>query len=234
MKTINNRDYRVTDSELIGFAGQLCYSVPKDLPYLQEYGITEADILAIEAVKNQMIELQNDSDNKTLIILLAEDKNKMSESIIKVIKQMALRVELQWGKESSQYKQLGNMNVSRMSQIELNNSAKIVHTMMTEYLPSLAATGLTQAMLDGLAALIEQYEANISERLKIENNRINMTEKRKTIGNKLYAMVKRVCITAQIAVPNKAEFYLLPTPRKKKKKESDTDEEKGEMKEGKF
>ena len=106
--------------------------------------------------------------------------------------------------------------------------------MMTEYLPSLAATGLTQAMLDGLAALIEQYEANISERLKIENNRINMTEKRKTIGNKLYAMVKRVCITAQIAVPNKAEFYLLPTPRKKKKKESDADGEKGEMKEGKF
>ena len=231
MKTINNRDYRVTDSELIGFAGQLCYSVPKDLPYLQEYGITEADILAIEAVKNQMIELQNDSDNKTLIILLAEDKNKMSESIIKVIKQMALRVELQWGKESSQYKQLGSMNVSRMSQIELNKSAKIVHTMMTEYLPSLAATGLTQAMLDGLAALIEQYEANISERLKIENNRINMTEKRKTIGNKLYAMVKRVCITAQIAVPNKAEFYLLPTPCKKKKKESDADGEKGEMEE---
>ena len=234
MKTINNRDYRVTDSELIGFAGQLCYSVPKDLPYLQEYGITEADILAIEAVKNQMIELQNDSDNKTLIILLAEDKNKMSESIIKVIKQMALRVELQWGKESSQYKQLGSMTVSRMSQIELNNSAKIVHTMMTEYLPSLAATGLTQAMLDGLAALIEQYEANISERLKIENNRINMTEKRKTIGNKLYAMVKRVCSVAQISVPNKSEFYLLPTPRKKKKKESDANGEKGEMKEGKF
>ena len=234
MKTINNRDYRVTDSELIGFAGQLCYSVPKDLPYLQEYGITEADILAIEAVKNQMIELQNDSDNKTLIILLAEDKNKMSESIIKVIKQMALRVELQWGKESSQYKQLGSMTVSRMSQIELNNSAKIVHTMMTEYLPSLAATGLTQAMLDGLATLIEQYEANISERLKIENNRINMTEKRKTIGNKLYAMVKRVCSVAQISVPNKAEFYLLPTPRKKKKKESDANGEKGEMKEGKF
>ena len=231
MKTINNRDYRVTDSELIGFAGQLCYSVPKDLPYLQEYGITEADILAIEAVKNQMIELQNDSDNKTLIILLAEDKNKMSESIIKVIKQMALRVELQWGKESSQYKQLGSMTVSRMSQIELNNSAKIVHTMMTEYLPSLAATGLTQAMLDGLAALIEQYEANISERLKIENNRINMTEKRKTIGNKLYAMVKRVCSVAQISVPNKSEFYLLPTPRKKKKKESDANGEKGEMKE---
>ena len=234
MKTINNRDYRVTDSELIGFAGQLCYSVPKDLPYLQEYGITEADILAIDAVKNQMIDLQNDPDNRTLIILLAEDKNKMSESIIKVIKQMALRVELQWGKESSQYKQLGSMTVSRMSQIELNNSAKIVHTMMTEYLPSLAATGLTQAMLDGLAALIEQYEANISERLKIENNRINMTEKRKTIGNKLYAMVKRVCSVAQISVPNKAEFYLLPTPRKKKKKESDADGEKGEMEEGKF
>ena len=36
---------------------------------------------------------------------------------------------------------------------------------------------------------------------------------------------------AQIAVPNKSEFYLLPTPRKKKKKESDADGEKGEMKE---
>ena len=229
MKTINNRDYRVTDSELIGFAGQLCYSVPKDLPYLQEYGITEADILAIEAVKNQMIELQNDSDNKTLIILLAEDKNKMSESIIKVIKQMALRVELQWGKESSQYKQLGSMMLSRMSQIELNNSAKIVHTMMTEYLPYLTDAGLTQAMLNELSALIEQYEANISERIKMENSRIDLTNKRIIIGNKLYAKVKRVCSVAQISVPNKAEFYLLPAPRKRKKKESDADGEKGEM-----
>ena len=229
MKTINNRDYRVTDSELIGFAGQLCYSVPKDLPYLQEYGITEADISAIDAVKNQMIDLQNDPDNRTLIILLAEDKNKMSESIIKVIKQMALRVELQWGKESSQYKQLGNMTVSRMSQIELNNSAKIVHTMMTEYLPYLTDAGLTHAMLNELAALIEQYETNISERIKMENSRIDLTNKRIIIGNTLYAKVKRVCSVAQISVPNKAEFYLLPAPRKRKKKESDVDGEKGEM-----
>ena len=234
MKTENKRDYRITDSKLISFAGQLCHSVQSDLPYLQKYGITETDIVAIDAVRNQMIELQSNADNMMSAKQLTEAKNKMGELIMEIIKQMAMRVELQWGKESSQYKQLGNMNVSRMSQIELNNSAKIVHTMMTEYLPSLAATGLTQAMLDGLAALIEQYEANISERLKIENNRINMTEKRKTIGNKLYAMVKRVCITAQIAVPNKSEFYLLPTPRKKKKKESDADGEKGEMKEGKF
>lgn len=126
------------------------------------------------------------------------------------------------------------MNVSRMSQIELNNSAKIVY------------------YDDGISSVFSRHRINSSdawriscldrtiwsetskERWKIENNRINMTEKRKTIGNKLYAMVKRVCITAQIAVPNKSEFYLLPTPRKKKKKESDAYEEKGEMEEGKF
>ena len=230
MKTENKRDYRVTDSKLISFAGQICHSVQSDLPYLQKYGITESDIAAIEAVRNQMIELPSDSNNRELIVLLTEAKNKMSELIMEIIKQMALRVELQWGKESPQYKQLGGMMLSRMSQIELNNSAKIVHTMMTEYLPYLTDAGLTQAMLNELAALIEQYEANISERLKIENNRIDLTNKRIIIGNKLYAMVKRVCSVAQISVPNKAEFYLLPTPRKRKKKESDADGEESEMK----
>ena len=101
--------------------------------------------------------------------------------------------------------------------------------MMTEYLPYLTDAGLTQAMLNELAALIEQYEANISERIKMENSRIDLTNKRIIIGNKLYAKVKRVCSVAQISVPNKAEFYLLPAPRKRKKKESDADGEKGEM-----
>ena len=229
MKTENKRDYRITDSKLISFAGQLCHSVQSDMPYLQKYGITETDIAAIDAVRKQMIELQSNADNMMSAKQLTEAKNKMSELIMEIIKQMAMRVELQCGKESSQYKQLGSMMLSRMSQIELNNSAKIVHTMMTEYLPYLTDAGLTQAMLNELAALIEQYEANISERIKMENSRIDLTNKRIIIGNTLYAKVKRVCSVAQISVPNKAEFYLLPAPRKRKKKESDADGEKGEM-----
>ena len=37
------------------------------------------------------------------------------------------------------------------------------------------------------------------------------------MGNEIYTKLKRICSTAQIAVPNKAEFYMMPMPRKKGK-----------------
>ena len=219
------RKYRISDSVLIGAAGKICNTIAEDMDAFRAFGITEADVDAIMAVREQLRTLQTEDNSIGLRMEQTNIRRELTGKIISVIRSMAMRVALRWGEASQEYRQLGSMNLTVFSQSELLRTAKVVHTMMTEYQPNLTEFGLTQAILDEYNAMINQYEANISERIKIEQTRTEDTINRIATGNELYDMLRRIVKVAKLAVPNKAKFYTLPQPRKRNKKESDTDGE---------
>ena len=225
MKNENQRCYRITDSELSVYVDKICGIIIEDLPSVEEYGITEQDISEMKELNDIFKWLPIDSAVRTDVSLLVKAKNDMREAIMKTMKSMSQRVALKWGDKSQEFQQLGSQMLSIMSQIELLSSARTVHTMMTEYQPNLTEFGLTQAILDEYNAMINQYEANISERIKIEQTRTEDTINRIATGNELYDMLRRTVKVAKLAVPHKAEFYNMPQPRKKRKKESEADGE---------
>ena len=228
------RKYRISDSVLIGEVGRFCNRIADDLPLFEPFGIDQAYIDSIMAVRTKLEDLQSEGYNIGERMEQTMIRKELAGKIVTTIRSMAMRVALKWGEASQEYRQLGSMNLTVFSQSELLRTAKVVHTMMTEYQPNLTEFGLTQAILDEYNAMINQYEANISERIKIEQTRTEDTINRIATGNELYDMLRRTVKVAKLAVPHKAEFYNMPQPRKKKKKESDADGEKGEMKEGKF
>ena len=228
MKSENQRCYRITDSELCVYVDKICGIIKNDLPSLEEYGITEEDIVALEEINETFKWHPVDSAIRTDVSLLVEAKNNIKEAIMKTIKSMAKRVALKWGEKSQEFQQLGSQMLSIMSQIELLSSARTVHTMMTEYLPSLIEFGLSQKMLDDFAILIDNFETNKNERIKAEKTRLEKSAERAAMGNELYAKLKRICSTAQVAVPQKANLYAMPKSKKRKKHNSDADKEESE------
>ena len=223
MKSENQRCYRITDSELSVYVDKICGIIIEDLPSVEEYGITEQDISEMKELNDTFKWLPLDSAVRTDVSLLVKAKNDMKEAIMKTIKSMSQRVALKWGDKSQEYQQLGSQMLSIMSQIELLSSARTVHTMMTEYLQSLIDVGLTQKMLDDFAILINKFEANKNERIKAEKTRLEKSAERAAMGNKLYAKLKRVCSTAQVAVPHKAKLYAMPKYHKRKRQNSEND-----------
>ena len=228
MKNENQRCYRITDSELSVYVDKICGIIIEDLPSVEEYGITEQDISEMKELNDIFKWLPLDSAVRTDVSLLVKAKNDMREAIMKTMKSMSQRVALKWGNKSQEYQQLGSQMLSTMSQIELLSSARTVHTMMTEYLPSLIDVGLTQKMLDDFAILINKFEANKNERIKAEKTRLEKSTERAAMGNELYAKLKRVCSTAQVAVPHKAKLYAMPKVKKRKKHNSEADKEESE------
>ena len=231
MKSENQRCYRITDSELSVYVDRICGIIIEDLPSVEEYGITEQDISEMKELNDIFKWLPLDSAVRTDVSLLVKAKNDMREAIMKTMKSMSQRVALKWGNKSQEYQQLGSQMLSTMSQIELLSSARTVHTMMTEYLPSLIDVGLTQKMLDDFAILIDNFETNKNERIKAEKTRLEKSTERAAMGNELYAKLKRVCSTAQVAVPHKAKLYAMPKYHKRKRQnsENDNDESASEL-----
>ena len=223
MKNENQRCYRITDSELSVYVDRICGIIIEDLPSVEEYGITEQDISEMKELNDAFKWLPLDSAVRTDVSLLVKAKNDMREAIMKTMKSMSQRVVLKWGNKSQEYQQLGSQMLSTMSQIELLSSARTVHTMMTEYLPSLIDVGLTQKMLDDFAILINKFETNKNERIKAEKTRLEKSAERAAMGNELYAKLKRVCSTAQVAVPQKAKLYAMPKYHKRKRQNSEND-----------
>ena len=229
MKNENQRCYRITDSELSVYVDRICGIIIEDLPSVEEYGITEQDISEMKELNDIFKWLPIDSAVRTDVSLLVKAKNDMREAIMKTMKSMSQRVALKWGNKSQEYQQLGSQMLSTMSQIELLSSARTVHTMMTEYLPSLIDVGLTQKMLDDFAILINKFETNKNERIKAEKTRLEKSAERAAMGNELYAKLKRICSTAQVAVPQKAKLYAMPKSKKRKKHNSEADKEESEI-----
>ena len=231
MKSENQRCYRITDSELSVYVDRICGIIIEDLPSVEEYGITEQDISEMKELNDTFKWLPLDSAVRTDVSLLVKAKNDMREAIMKTMKSMSQRVVLKWGNKSQEYQQLGSQMLSTMSQIELLSSARTVHTMMTEYLPSLIDVGLTQKMLDDFAIMIDNFETNKNERIKAEKTRLEKSAERAAMGNELYAKLKRVCSTAQVAVPHKAKLYAMPKYHKRKRQnsENDNDESASEL-----
>lgn len=223
MKNENQRCYRITDSELSVYVDKICGIIIEDLPSVEEYGITEQDISEMKELNDIFKWLPIDSAVRTDVSLLVKAKNDMREAIMKMMKSMSQRVALKWGDKSQEYQQLGSQMLSIMSQIELLSSARTVHTMMTEYLPSLIDVGLTQKMLDDFAILIDNFETNKNERIKAEKTRLEKSAERAAMGNELYAKLKRICSTAQVAVPQKANLYAMPKYHKRKRQNSEND-----------
>ena len=183
------RDYRMTDGELSTFVSNFCSIATRDLLDLTSFGLTEAKITALDAKCNDFEMFPSDEYLAGLQTLATETKNNKYKELKDVMAQMAWRVETKWGANSKQYKMLDIVGIHNQPEDTVLRLARSMYLSMTHFLPDLADTGLTQAMLDDFLDLCDGFETAKKAKHDAMVERDDKAQERVELGNMLYREV---------------------------------------------
>ncbi|MHA1342220.1 MAG: hypothetical protein ACTSO2_19790 [Promethearchaeota archaeon] len=187
------RDFNLSDAELAQFVGDLCNFITRDISEFGGYSILAADVTALVALGNAFEVFPKDDVYRADISIAVEDKDAARDELLLAVRNVSNRAMNKWGENSARYRKFGVINLNRSSDKELVYTSRSVHTVGTEYLAELASEGLTQLMLDDLAAKSETFETALHTVKTKTAVRDEKTEERITKGNELYAFVVKYC-----------------------------------------
>ena len=187
------RDYRITDSELTVFTQHICDSMTRDIAEFAAYGVLAANVTSLQSLCDAFEVFPTDEYINQEYLSAVEARDGIVEELQVIIRSMALRVELKWGKKSPKYKSLDIADLARLSVDSYVTRARMVHAFMTEYQAELTAEGLTELMLDDMEAKIQELDDAIRETIEKNSLRMEKTTERITNGNQLYDLVSRYC-----------------------------------------
>ena len=187
------RDYIMNNAELYMFVSNLCSTMKRDLDDFAEFSITIDKINQLYAQAREFSKIPTDIEALGDIMVAVENKNIIRESVIDVIRMMVIRVQFRWTSDSTKVSRLGVGSMMNLPDTDLLQLARNVHTKMLEYLPDLSGQGLTQAMLDNLNILNNNFELAINEKDDAKTARQDLTAERISKGNALYRLTASYC-----------------------------------------
>ncbi|MEN6480624.1 MAG: fibronectin type III domain-containing protein [Anaerolineaceae bacterium] len=175
------------------FTSNLCNTMTRDLADLTDFGITAPKIAALKALGDAFEILPSDEVLVAYVIAATEAKTAKAELVKEAIRNMVTRCQIKWGVDSWQEKSLGVKGMNKYTDDTLLSAGRRVHSQMTTFLPDLADTGLTQAMLDDMDDLNEEFEVAKNSQYTKTSERENDTEIRINKGNEIYSLVSTYC-----------------------------------------
>ena len=187
------RNYRLPTNNLINFVHTLSQCMTRDIAEFTEYAVTAADITAMITLANQLNDLPDDDYVLQEYLANVQAKNELAEILMSLTKKLATRVELHYGRNSSQYR---NFNISKfigLTEGEFVTQAGLFSKFLEDNLAALAKEGVTAAMLteyDGTITALKNQRSVVSD---LGIKRKDKTTERIDIGNDLYELVSRYC-----------------------------------------
>jgi hypothetical protein len=193
-----DRDYTLSDSELLLFASGLLSLMNRDSVQFSNYGILAADITALSDKADDFDEYPTDAEYKGLVTIAAQVKDAVRKQLHVEVRGVSDRAIIKWGAGSGQYKRFEVKDLANMPDKDLLFAARRTLRIGTEYLSDLTDEGLTQAILDSLEALAQDFEDKINALRDSVSVRDTKTEERIGLGNELYALVAKYCEIGKI------------------------------------
>jgi hypothetical protein len=187
------RNYRFKDTDLVFYAMTLCSILTDRIDDFADYALTPEKISAFHDLIDVFKNFPSDSYCKNIISEKTEDKNLLRNKVLLKIRGMALRVEAEWGNNSSKYSRLEVGSLARLSDDLLLVKARNVHSKMVENLLDLGSQGLTQIELDIFENLNTQFELALIAQADAVNDREIRLKERIQKGNEIYALVTKYC-----------------------------------------
>lgn len=180
------RKYVYSDITLITFIKSIINGIKKNISDFAEYNIdiTQMDELII-IVKEFEI-LSDDSEYLYSAVIESETKDELKSSLISKLKDLLLRVEFKYGKDSPQVK---NFEVSKrylFSEEELLSVCRRAYLLLNEMISELADVGLTSEKLADFNDLVNLFEEARSTKTKAYTERSEKTKERIIMANMLY------------------------------------------------
>lgn len=189
----NKRNYRMSDSELVDFVRVLCQCITRDIVEFGEFSVTAADVTALSNLAIQFNNLPDDEYVHQEYLAAVEEKNIIYEELLSMTKKMATRIELHYGKNSSQYKKFNVSKLIVLNESEFVAQVGLLNQFLESHLAELASEGVTAALLTEYEELIAAFEAQRSVVSDLSIKRKDSTTVRIKKGNEIYDLVSRYC-----------------------------------------
>ena len=183
----------MSDSELVDFVRVLCQCITRDIVEFGEFSVTAADVTALSNLAIQFNNLPDDEYVHQEYLAAVEEKNIIYEELLSMTKKMATRIELHYGKNSSQYKKFNVSKLIVLNESEFVAQVGLLNQFLESHLAELAKEGVTAAMLteyDGTITALKDQRSVVSD---LGIKRKDKTTERIDIGNDLYELVSRYC-----------------------------------------
>ena len=175
------------------FGQHLCDSITRDITEFAVYGVVAANVTALQALCDAFELYPTDDYINQEYLSATAEKEALIEEMRVLVRSMAMRVEMKWGKKSPKYKSLGIADQTKISDEAFLTRARMVHSFMVENLTELAAEGLTQAMLDDMEDKIQALDDAKREQIDKSSFREDKTVDRVKKGNELYNIIAKYC-----------------------------------------
>lgn len=180
------RSYNISDSKLMSIAEDIFLAAFRDVAELTGYGYDQVAIDAVKQLRDDFAAIPGDEYYSGQMMVATEEKESKLAVATATAEGIVQRAVLQWGKGSSHVKQFGWKGYAAMREGEKLLALDMVRLAATGYLADLASKGLTQQMLDDLAAQINELTVAISMKKKKVKERDEATQNRIRAGNALY------------------------------------------------
>ena len=188
-----NKIYRITNGELVVRCRVIAVKMKENIEYFEKYNITiekveqfESNIDTFESIIGQNSALV---EYKSAV----ESKNNLVDELLRAFKEMAIRVEIHWGKKSIEYKQLEMPKLYHLSVPELYSKLQTNFKFMQDHQEELIYLGLTNEVLEDFSSKLELLMEIINEQSKTKNKKLDNTRRSRKIGNELYRQLGYYC-----------------------------------------
>ena len=184
--TTESKIYRISDAEMVLLSLEIASQMKVDINKFMDYNITVDKVNAFIDKVNQFEQYNNYSQSVVDYKIVSEDKKKLITDLLKSFKEMALRVEIKWGKKSIKYKQLELSKLHHLRVPELYTKLRTNIQFIEEHIIELIDLGLTIGMIDSFKELLDELMIMINEQSKELNQSKETTRIRRKLGNEIY------------------------------------------------
>ncbi len=194
----NQREYRLSDSELCMFTSNLVQKMTRDSAEFALRGVDTADISALETLGNAFEIFPPDMYYQSEVSITVDTKNlKRADLEIKVRDVVQCSI-IKWGPNAPQYRKFGSQMMTSMGDMKFLTMCRQVVTTATDYLTDLTDVGLTQSMIDAVNTGAQEFENDMNAINSAMENRDIKTNERINDGNELYSYVVKYCRIGKI------------------------------------
>lgn len=189
IQTNNN----LTIAELMLTTSNVIVAMERDATEFLARGINQIEIDQFKAQSDAYDDFPSDEIYQAEIGIVAEEKENLRISIEQQIRKISGYFEQKWGLKSPYYKQLGIKGYTKFRDAEILITARRVVQVATSRLADLSIYGLTQALIDQLAADAQAMEDKMNSIYEKTAERDIKTNERTGLGNAIYEQLSKYC-----------------------------------------
>ena len=205
--------FRLSSEQMMTKAREVSSAMARDADILEQYGVTAARMQDFAAAIAAADALADDVISRWYVSEAVAARDKKQEQIRARLEEMVLRVRLCYGAQTPFIGIMDCHNLAQKNASELLESCQNALAVLSENFAALSVFGLTQPMLDALAAARAELIVLADAVTDAQRERMEMTLRRADALNEIYETMVGFCTIGKLlwadVNPAKYEDYVI-------------------------